>query len=83
MTKKSWQKFKYLKNEKSFKDEIKSIFHQFQRACTEVNKTIFLEGGSLTLSNLTIAAHNKRVPGGCLHLKPSSTTTLVYRVKPV
>ena len=27
MTKKSWQKLKYLENEKSFKDEIKSIFH--------------------------------------------------------
>ena len=32
MTKKSRQKFKYLENKKSFWDEIKSIFHHFQRA---------------------------------------------------
>ena len=30
-TKKSLQKFKYLENEKSFKGDIKSIFHHFQR----------------------------------------------------
>ena len=29
MTKKSWQKFKYIENEKSFQREIKSIFHPF------------------------------------------------------
>ena len=29
MAKKSRQKFKYLEDEKSFKVEIKSIFHQF------------------------------------------------------
>ena len=29
ITKKSWQKFKYLENKKSFKHEIKSIFPQF------------------------------------------------------
>ena len=27
--KKLWQKLKYLENEKSFYDEIKSIFHRF------------------------------------------------------
>ena len=32
MNKKSRQKLKYLKNEKSFCREIKSIFHHFQRA---------------------------------------------------
>ena len=32
MTKKSRQKFEYLDNKKSFKDEIKSIFHQFSSA---------------------------------------------------
>ena len=29
MTNKSWQKFKYIENEKSFQREIKSIFHPF------------------------------------------------------
>ena len=29
MTKKSSQKFKYLENEKNFKDEIKNMFHHF------------------------------------------------------
>ena len=29
MTKKSWQKLKYVENEKSFWDEIKNIFHYF------------------------------------------------------
>ena len=29
MIKKSRQKFKYLENKKSFKDEIKNIFHHF------------------------------------------------------
>ena len=40
--KKSGQKFKYIKNEKCFKDEIKSIFHYFHRAFNEANKTKFL-----------------------------------------
>ena len=29
MTKKSWQKIKYLENEKSFQDKIKIIFNHF------------------------------------------------------
>ena len=37
MTKMSRQKFKYLKNENSFQDEIKSIFHHFERALIEEN----------------------------------------------
>ena len=37
MPKKSRQKFKYLEYGKSFKDEIKSIFHQFWRAIIEAN----------------------------------------------
>ena len=39
------EKFKYLKNEKSFHNEIKSIFHQFQRL--SFNQ---LKGENLTLS---------------------------------
>ena len=38
MPKKSRQKFKYLENGKSFKDEIKSIFHHFWRAIIKANK---------------------------------------------
>ena len=38
MTKKSRQKFKYPENEKSFYDEIKTIFHHFQRVFIEANK---------------------------------------------
>ena len=58
MPKKSRQKFKYLENEKSFYDEIKSIFHQFWRAIIEANKQFFFESESPTLiilshSNLT------------------------------
>ena len=50
MPKKSRQKFKYLKKEKSFQDEVKSIFHHFWRAVIETNKKILLEGESPTLS---------------------------------
>ena len=32
MTKKSRQKFKYLKNKKSFQGEAKNIFHPFEKA---------------------------------------------------
>ena len=37
MTKKSRQKFKYLENEKSFYDEIKSIFYHFWTTIIEAN----------------------------------------------
>ena len=50
ITKKSRQIFKYLENEKSFLDEIKTIFHHFGRAIIEANKKFFLEGESATLS---------------------------------
>ena len=50
MTKQSRQKLKYLENDKSFYDEIKSIFHHFVRAFIEVNKGNFLEGESPTLT---------------------------------
>ena len=44
MTNKSRQKFKYLENEKRIQDEIKSIFHYFQRVPIKSDKTkIFLE----------------------------------------
>ena len=43
MNKKPRQKFKYLENEKRFSDEIKSIFHYFQRAFIEENKTILYD----------------------------------------
>ena len=41
MTKKSRQKLKYLKNEKRFYGEIKSIFHHFKRAfsCQKLSQT--------------------------------------------
>ena len=38
---KTWQKFKYLENEKSFEDEIKSIFHHFWRAFNQANNKLF------------------------------------------
>ena len=38
MTKMSREKFKYLQKEKSFYDEIKSIFHHFYGAFIEANK---------------------------------------------
>ena len=50
MPKNSRQKFKYIENEKSFWDEIKSIFHQFWRAVIEANNKIFFEGESPTLT---------------------------------
>ena len=46
---KSGQKFKYLKNKKSFEDEIKSIFRHFYMA-----KQTFLEGERPTLKNLYV-----------------------------
>ena len=54
MTKKLIQKLKYLENEESSKDEIKSTFYHFQRAFIEANKTIFLKGKSLTLTLLPL-----------------------------
>ena len=42
MNKKSRQKFNYLKNEKSFYDEIKSISHHFYSAFIEANKNNFV-----------------------------------------
>ena len=44
MLKKSRQKSKYLENEKSFYDEMKSIFfHHFWRVFIEANKKMFFE----------------------------------------
>ena len=48
MAKKSRQRFEYLENEKSFEDEIKTIFHNFRRAIIEANK-FFFQGESPTL----------------------------------
>ena len=59
MNKMSSQKFKYLENEESFYDEIKSIFHHFQGAFNEANKTI-LEGESPTLKMFNFAGTNFR-----------------------
>ena len=44
MRKNSRQKLKYLENEKSFYDEIKSIPNQTKRAFIEANKKVFVEG---------------------------------------
>ena len=52
MTKKSRQKFKYLGNEESIKDEIKKHFHHFGRAIIEANKIFFLKRESPTLSQI-------------------------------
>ena len=41
MSKDAREKFKYLDNEKSFQEEIKNIFHNFQKAVIEANKTFF------------------------------------------
>ena len=41
MTEMPRQRFKYLENEKSFKDETKSVFHHFERVFIKVNKTKF------------------------------------------
>ena len=42
MTEESRQKFKYLQNEKSLQDKIKSIFHHFKSTLNDANKTNFL-----------------------------------------
>ena len=58
MTKKSWQKLKYLENEKSFKDEIKSIFHNliiFKGLLMKQITQFFLEGESPTLKRIKMA----------------------------
>ena len=44
MNKKSRQKLKYLENEKSFYDEIKSIFHHFYGLSFKQIKQFFLQG---------------------------------------
>ena len=49
MTKDSRQKFRYLKNEKSFLQDINSIFHHFQRPFIKPAKKN-LEGESPSLS---------------------------------
>ena len=43
MTKRSGQKFKYLEDEKTFKDEIKCIFHDFKGLSLKQIKQIFFE----------------------------------------
>ena len=55
MTKKSRQKLKYLENEKSFWDEIKSIFYHFWRVIIEVNKKFFGRWES-DFNNLSISS---------------------------
>ena len=50
MTKKARQKFKYLKSEKSFKDEIKNFFHHLMSFHWSKLKTIFSEGESPALN---------------------------------
>ena len=54
MPKKSGQKFKYLENEKSFYDEIKSIFHNFEGLSLKQIKFFFLEGESPTLTKKSV-----------------------------
>ena len=49
MTKKSWQKLKYPKNEKSFQDEIKRICTIFKGISIKQIMQIILEGESPTL----------------------------------
>ena len=44
------EKVEYFENEKSFKDEIKGIFHNFYKVFIESNKTAFFEYESLTLT---------------------------------
>ena len=60
MSRKTRQKCKYLENKKSFKDEIKIIFHQFYRAFIEANKTSFLEGESALLIDCKCVAKVER-----------------------
>ena len=43
-------KLKYYENKKSLSDEIKNIFHHFQRAFNEVNNTEFSQGESSTFN---------------------------------
>ena len=50
MPKKSRQKFKYLENEKSFKDEIKAFFIIFEGLSLKQIKKTLLEGESPTLN---------------------------------
>ena len=49
MVKTSRKKSNYLENEKSFSDEIKSIFHRFEMSIIEANKIYFFGGGCRTL----------------------------------
>ena len=52
MTIKSRQHFKYLENKKSFEDELKSIFQNFERGFIEIKQFFFNflggEGKSVT-----------------------------------
>ena len=54
MTKKPWQRLKYLEDEKSFWDEIKSIFRLFKGLSIKEITQIFLEGESPTLIPVSI-----------------------------
>ena len=63
MPKKSRQKFKYLENEKSFYDEIKTIFHHLWRAIIEANKNIFLEGEGPTLRGCSYGGELAKLGG--------------------
>ena len=52
MTKKSLQKRRYLESEKSFEDEIKSIFHHFKGISARQIAQFFFEGESSTFNQM-------------------------------
>ena len=58
--KKSGQKFKYLKNDKSFSHKIKSIFHHLKRFSLKKIKITFLEGEGPALSNSNFPCRDNR-----------------------
>ena len=61
MTKKPREKFKYLEKEKSFEDDIKSIFHLFQRVWLGVKDDLFqyfLLRGVWGMKNLNCKTNN-------------------------
>ena len=82
----SWQKLKYLENEKSFYGEIKSVFHHFERTHSQANNTNIFgrwESDFKNLCEVSIALYCQQYWSCCTFSSvfPWEERTLIYLKK--
>ena len=82
MTKRSNQKCNYLEKEKSFKDEIESIFHQFERVLIKLNETTFFGKWKSNFNFLWKMPNFHRIFYSEIWWKNSFCATVEDRLKP-